>query len=881
MLAPPIKLLWEGLFKGPYRASWFCKFIRPRWPSSSLGLGAWAFFRKLKLTSLAATLGALAMMLNTQIFSGACWGVASDQIAYGFIFLALALVEANDDEPSRLIYWTRLALTGFCVGINVMEAADVGALSSMFVALYILFKSLVSDGAPATVKIGRGIARVAVVAVFAGFIAMQTVISLVGTQIQGVVGMSQSDKDTQEHWDYDTEWSLPKQETLGIFVPGLFGYRMDTPLDMTPWLQRLYSGGVYWGGMGRTPAIDRYFASGGKDNPPAGTMRFGYGGYYCGILVALAAFWAIAQSFRREKSPFNGVQKKFIWFWSVIMLVSLLIAWGRFAPVFYGLLYHYVPYFSDMRNPAKFVAFVEWAFAVLFAYGIHGISRQFLKYSPPPPLQPLPVKGKGKSPAFVPRKSEAAGAGASPALEGEAEETGPTWEAFDRIWLTVAAGVFAICVFGWLYYAASKTSLVHYVALRGFPDEQMAKAIASFSIAQAGWFLLFFAVALALLAIVLKGVFNGPRAKWGGLLLGTFLVIDLGRADLPFIIHWNYFQKYEVGMLNPIVDFLRQKPYEHRVAQWPFQGPPGYDNFAQLYYIEWAQHLFPYYNIQSLDKIQMPREPVDLAAYEQAFIPQSEADLFVYARNWQLTNTRYILGPYIPVEALNSGLDPVQRRFQIVRRFSISLKPGVQQYDGDSAELTVVADDNGPLALYDFTGALPRAKLYTDWQTNSAAELKNFTTNGFSADDLYLFGETGTNGFLTLKKLASPSFHPEQTVLLDAPLPEANPAPTNDDAGTVEFESYAPKRIVLNVHAVAPSVLLLNDKYDPNWRVTVDGKPAELFHANFIMQGVFVPAGQHTVAYRFSLPSKPFYVTLSAISVGIVLCGVLVFRRRR
>ena len=50
-----------------------------------------------------------------------------------------------------------------------------------------------------------------------------------------------------------------------------------------------------------------------------------------------------------------------------------------------------------------------------------------------------------------------------------------------------------------------------------------------------------------------------------------------------------------------------------------------------------------------------------------------------------------------------------------------------------------------------------------------------------------------------------------------------------------------------------------------NWRVTVDGKPAELLRCNFIMRGVYLPApGRHTVEFSFSLPHQPLYVTLAA-----------------
>jgi len=277
----------------------------------------------------------------------------------------------------------------------------------------------------------------------------------------------------------------------------------------------------------------------------------------------------------------------------------------------------------------------------------------------------------------------------------------------------------------------------------------------------------------------------------------------------------------------------------------------------------------------------MPRMPADLEAYQlQAFTPQDPSQAYLYARLWQLTNTRYLLGSAGFIDPMNSQLDPVQHRFQILRRFNLSLKPGIDQYDGDSSEITAVADDNGPYALFEFTGALPRAKLYTSWQTNSPADLKSFSTNALSPMDSIMFSETGTNGFITLKKLGSPSFDPEQSVLLDAPLPQAVPAANNNPAGTVQFESYSPKSVVLDANAVAPSVLLLNDHYDPNWHVTVDGQPAQLFHANFIMQGVFVPSGTHTIHFYFNMPTKPLYVTVFAYCIGIILCGVIVFYKR-
>jgi hypothetical protein len=792
-----------------------------------LGFSAWCFFRQLKISPLAAALGALAAALNSTFFATACWGVAGQLDAFSMDFLALALVVSISTATPRLTRIVRLALAGLAVGVNVMEAADIGAIFSLFVAAFVLFKAVTDENGSLLIKLGRGLGRITIIAVFAGFIATQTVVGLVGSQITGITGTGQDTETKAQHWDWATQWSLPKIETLGLFIPGLFGYRMDTPKDMMDFFQDAYKGGNYWGGGGRDPAIDRFFASGKEGSPPPGLMRFSGGGNYAGVLVTLVALWAIAQSLRRQNPAFTKTQRRFIWFWSAILIVSLLLALGRFAP-FYKLLYM-LPYVSTMRNPSKFMAVFSWALVILFAYGVHGLSRRYLEISAVNSTSPL----------------------------AQLKNWWMKTRGFDRNWTLVCVLAVIGSVLGWLIYAMEKPGLVRYLQMVGFPDEDTAKDIAAFSIGQVGWFILLFALAVGLCTLIIAGVFAGRRAKLGGILLGALLVMDLGRANLPYIIHLDYKQKYEIGSLNPIVDFLRNKPYESRVIGLVFPAPPHLpflDSwFVDLYRIEWAQHHFPYYNIQSLDKIQMPRMPADLEAYEMSLAPRSEDAAYLMARRWELTNTRYLLGYADYLDVLNERLDPVQHRFRIVQRFDLMPKPGVDQ-PTQLEQLTAVVSKNGGCALFEFTGALPRAKLYSNWQVN-------------------------TNDDATLKTLASTNFDPWQTVLVSMPLPVA--AATNQNAGSVEFKSYAPKNIRFNAQATAPAVLLLNDKFDLYWHVLVDGRPAELLRCNFIMRGVYLTPGQHTVEFQFRLPNKPLFVTLAAIGTGLLLCGVLLVLTRR
>ena len=787
-----------------------------------LGLGAWTFFHQLQLSPLAATLGALAATLSSSYFASACWGVTSQQIAIGMDFFALALVVSNSPKTPALIRWVRLALAGLAVGINVMEAADIGAIFSMFVAAFVLFRTLAETDSPGWLKLGRGLGQVAIIALFAGFMAISTVISLISSQITGIAGTAQDTESKAQHWNWATQWSEPKIETFSLFVPGLFGYRMNTPADMMGFLQDSYKGGNYWGGVGRDPTLDAYL-DGEKPGPmPQGFMRFTGGGNYVGVLVVLVALWAMAQSLQRRNDIFTETQRRLIWFWAVALVISLLLAWGRFAP-FYALLYK-LPYFSTMRNPTKFLLVFSMAIVALFAYGVHGLSRCHLSV---PDANANSLRPQFKS-----------------------------WWAkacrFDRSWVWFSALVFIGSVLAWLIYASKKTNLVHYLQKVGFGDEETAKQIATFSIGQVGWFIVLFALSAGLCLLVIAGVFSRKRARWGGFLLGLLLVVDLGRADLPYIIHWDYLQKYAS---NPIIDFLREKPYEHRVAGLPFNAPQQLSLFEDLYRIEWMQHQFPYYNVQSLDVVQMPRMPADLEAFERALaVHNTPESVPLIARRWQLTNTRYLLGPAGFLEVMNEQLDPAQRRFRMVQRFEVMPKPGIER-PTRLEELTAVPSENGNYALFEFTGALPRAKLYSHWQIS-------------------------TNDAVTLQTLANLNFDPGQTVLVSTPLP-TTPAATNDNSGTVEFTSYAPKDIRFATQASTPTVLLLNDKFDPYWRVFVDGQPAPLLHCNFIMRGVYLTAGAHTVEFKFVLPHGPFVISLAAIMVGLILCGCLIIWQRR
>jgi hypothetical protein len=803
---PTISGALFSLFSPVQYAKWFVPIV-----VVFAGLCAYFFYRRTGLSASACVIGALAVSLNSDFFSTACWGVGPQTVCFGLNFLALGLLSLQ----LRRWNWLKYPLAGAAVGMGVMEGFDIGALFSLCFAAFVFYSAWVSEG-PLVQKLAKGIGALALVAVFAGFIAAQALSVLIGTGIKGVAGAGQDAESKAQRWDWATQWSLPKRETLSFIVPGLFGYRMDTP-----------DGGNYWGASGRDPAWDRYFAAGSQGQPPGGFMRFAGGGSYAGVVVVFVAVWAAAQALRKKDSVFSYADRKLLWFWMGVVVVTIPLAWGRFAP-FYQFLYA-LPYFSTIRNPSKFVHLTSFALLILFGYGVDGLWRRYL--------------------------------GGAAATSGLSLSAVKTWLAkaggFEKQWVRGCLIVLGVSLLAWLVYASSKDSLERYLQTVQF-DEGMAKAIAGFSIAQVGWFILFFVLSAGLLVLIMSGVLAGPRAKWAAVLLGLIVVVDLGRANQPWIKYWDYAEKYAT---NPILDKLKEKPYEHRVAGLPrwftpifnlpqqLAGPQQY--LDQLYTIEWAQHHFLYYNIQSLDVVQMPRVPADLAAYDGALQPHSGTELYKLGRKWELTNTRYLLASAAFLDVLNQVVDPGKSRFRIAERFTIEPKPGVLT-PTRLEELTAVPSTNGAFAVIDFTGALPRAKLYANW-------------------------EVQTNDQTTLTQLASKEFDPAQKVFVAGNVPAPAAATlTNQNPGKAEFTSYAPKEIKLRTESEVPTVLLLNDRFDPNWRVLVDGKAENLLRCNFIMRGVYLGKGPHTVELRFQPSIQPLYVSLAGIIVAAGL-AILVF----
>ncbi len=98
--------------------------------------------------------------------------------------------------------------------------------------------------------------------------------------------------------------------------------------------------------------------------------------------------------------------------------------------------------------------------------------------------------------------------------------------------------------------------------------------------------------------------------------------------------------------------------------------------------------------------------------------------------------------------------------------------------------------------------------------------------------------------------------------------------------GTVAITSYSPDELSYSFNSTTEQLVVFSEIwYGPNlgWEATIDGQPAELIRTNYLLRGLRVPAGQHTIVMSFQ-PSS-FYTgkMISTICSLLIILGLVGF----
>jgi len=166
-----------------------------------------------------------------------------------------------------------------------------------------------------------------------------------------------------------------------------------------------------------------------------------------------------------------------------------------------------------------------------------------------------------------------------------------------------------------------------------------------------------------------------------------------------------------------------------------------------------------------------------------------------------------------------------------------------------------------------------------DTPSHAMVGLKDYLSKATFVPNVEFF----TSDDALLKRLKDSAWFPRETILLERPVtitvpPAAGASKTSDH---VDLKTYTPTEIEIEAQTSRSGFILINDQYDADWRVQVNGQTVPLLRADYILRAVAVPAGESKITMhyaanyhvgRLSLPT----VIMNNFSDGVMLGAWLI-----
>ena len=115
-------------------------------------------------------------------------------------------------------------------------------------------------------------------------------------------------------------------------------------------------------------------------------------------------------------------------------------------------------------------------------------------------------------------------------------------------------------------------------------------------------------------------------------------------------------------------------------------------------------------------------------------------------------------------------------------------------------------------------------------------------------------------------------FNPARSAVADAQfkqqLGEAKAVQPGD---TIYETAYAPNHLTYKSHSANGGLAVFSEVYFPwGWKVTVDGKPAEMGRVNYVLRALQLPAGDHEIDFKFAPDEVSKTQTWATIAVVVI-----------
>ena len=119
----------------------------------------------------------------------------------------------------------------------------------------------------------------------------------------------------------------------------------------------------------------------------------------------------------------------------------------------------------------------------------------------------------------------------------------------------------------------------------------------------------------------------------------------------------------------------------------------------------------------------------------------------------------------------------------------------------------------------------------------------------------------------------------QQTAIVDSKFKEALKGVNEgykDSLSTIRLTSYEPNQLVYETSSPQDGIVVFSEIYYPGCTATIDGKPADIARADYILRAMNVPAGKHTIEMRFDPQSLHITEGIAYGAMALLLVGVII-----
>jgi hypothetical protein len=309
-------------------------------------------------------------------------------------------------------------------------------------------------------------------------------------------------------------------------------------------------------------------------------------------------------------------------------------------------------------------------------------------------------------------------------------------------------------------------------------------------------------------------------------LISMLVLFELGMANRPYVMKHYY---RHLLRPNPLTDFLKEVQGTGYAKLIPEQNP---------LLNNWRFAMLKTTGFDLFDPISVSRMPTDLQTLIDTLGNRQD-------RLWQLGSVRY----FITFAKVVPHLD---------RMFPGALRERLR-FGLTQVQDTVLPASNMPprqqnMRVLEYTDALPLYHLAPAWTG---------------------FPETKEGTEALLDRLGADSFDPRKETLVFGGTRETG------GRGTVSVLRTSSVEAVAQIELDAPGLLLRNVQYHPDWRAWIDDRPAEILRANWLFQGLEIPAGTHEIRFSFQPDQTPLLLAAGSRIALLVLLPLTFFRKRK